>query len=162
MTRVVARSPPRKLNRAATPSAFGASTRCTFILLAFKPAPPSEHEARTTWPGLGQRDNFKSAGSSSTLTNGSDRQPFPFYRTNRRGGEAMTGKNQHVVPHEGKWAVKGEGSERATSVHDSQAEAAERARDIARRQRSELLVHGRDGEIRSRDSFGHDPNPPKG
>jgi hypothetical protein len=24
------------------------------------------------------------------------------------------------------------------------------------------LVHGRDGEIRSRDSFGHDPYPPKG
>ena len=33
----------------------------------------------------------------------------------------MTGKNQHVVPHEGKWAVKGEGSKRATSVHDTQA-----------------------------------------
>ena len=96
------------------------------------------------------------------LTNGSDRQPFPFYRTNRQGDEVNTGKNQHVVPHEGKWAVKGEGSKRATSVHDTQAKATERARDIARRQKSELLVHGRDGEIRSRDSFGHDPYPPKG
>ena len=74
----------------------------------------------------------------------------------------MTGKNQHVVPHEGKWAVKGEGNQRATSIHDTQAAATERARDIARRQKSELLVHGRDGEIRSRDSFGHDPYPPKG
>jgi uncharacterized protein YdaT len=74
----------------------------------------------------------------------------------------MTGKNQHVVPHEGKWAVKGDGNKRATSVHDTQAEATERARDIARRQKSELLAHGRDGEIRSRDSFGQDPCPPKG
>ena len=74
----------------------------------------------------------------------------------------MTGKNQHVVPHESKWAVKGEGSKRATSVHDTQAETTERARDIARRQKSELLVYGRDGEIRSRDSFGHASCPPKG
>ena len=74
----------------------------------------------------------------------------------------MAGKNQHVLPHEGKWAVKGEGSKRASSIHDTQAEAAARARDLARRQKSELLVHGRDGEIRSRDSYGHDPYPPKG
>ena len=74
----------------------------------------------------------------------------------------MQGKNQHVVPHENKWAVKGEGNQRATSVHDTQAEATARAREIAKAQKSELLVHGRDGEIRSRDSYGHDPFPPKG
>jgi uncharacterized protein (DUF4415 family) len=72
---------------------------------------------------------------------------------------AMPGKNQHVIPHEGKWAVMGEGSQGATSIHDTQAEATERAREIARREKSELLVHGRDGQIRSRDSFGHDPFP---
>jgi hypothetical protein len=74
----------------------------------------------------------------------------------------MTGKNQHVVPHNGKWAVKGEGNTRATSIHDTQGEATGRARDIALRQKSELLIHGRDGAIRSRDSYGHDPYPPKG
>jgi hypothetical protein len=74
----------------------------------------------------------------------------------------MTGKNQHVVPHNGKWAVKGEGNTRATSSHDTQGEATGRARDIALRQKSELLIHGRDGEIRSRDSYGHDPYPPRG
>jgi uncharacterized protein (DUF4415 family) len=58
----------------------------------------------------------------------------------------------HVVPHRGKWAVKGEGNQRAISIHDTQAEATERGRDIARRQKSELLVHGRDGQIRSRES----------
>ena len=57
---------------------------------------------------------------------------------------------------------QGQGNKRATSFHDTQAEATERAREIARWEKSELLVHGRDGEIRSRDSFGHDPFPPKG
>ena len=74
----------------------------------------------------------------------------------------MAGKNQHVIPHQGKWAVKSDSSKRATSIHETQAAATEKARDMARRQKTELLVHGRDGQIRSRDSFGNDPFPPKG
>ena len=70
--------------------------------------------------------------------------------------------NQHVVPHDGKWAVRGEGNDRATSVHATQREAIEAAREIARNQRAELLIHGEDGKIRERDSYGHDPYPPKG
>lgn len=72
------------------------------------------------------------------------------------------GKNQHVVPHDGGWAVRGSGNNRVTSIHDTQAEAVDRARDIARNQESELLIHGRDGKIRARDSYGGDPFPPKG
>lgn len=71
-------------------------------------------------------------------------------------------KNQHVVPHQEGWAVRGEGNSRATSVHDTQAEAAAAGREIAQNQKSELLIHGRDGRIRERDSFGNDPFPPKG
>lgn len=74
----------------------------------------------------------------------------------------MSGKNQHVVPHEGGWAVKGAGNSRATSVHETQAQAIEAARNIARNQESELLIHGRNGQIRERDSFGNDPLPPEG
>lgn len=74
----------------------------------------------------------------------------------------MTGKNQHVVPHDDGWAVRGAGNSRATSVHDTQAQAIERGRDIAQNQGSELLIHGRDGRIRERDSHGKDPYPPKG
>lgn len=72
------------------------------------------------------------------------------------------GKNQHVVTHPNGWAVQGEGNERATSIHSTQAEAIEAARGIARNQQSELLVHGRNGQIRERDSYGNDPYPPKG
>jgi hypothetical protein len=74
----------------------------------------------------------------------------------------MAGKNQHVVPHPDGWAVRGAGNDRATSVHDTQAEAIERARDIARNQQSEMLVHGENGRFRERNSYGNDPHPPKG
>jgi Uncharacterized protein conserved in bacteria (DUF2188) len=63
----------------------------------------------------------------------------------------------HVVPHERRWRVEVEGSARPRSTHDTQAEARQAARDIARRNRSELLVHGRNGQVRERNTYGHDP-----
>lgn len=74
----------------------------------------------------------------------------------------MTSKNQHVVPHQDGWAVKGEGNQRATSVHDTQQQALDAARQIARNQQSELVIHRPDGRIRDKNSYGHDPFPPKG
>lgn len=74
----------------------------------------------------------------------------------------MTKRNQHVVPRNDGWAVKGAGAERATVVVNTQQEAIERARNIARHQGTELLIHGRDGRIRERDSHGKDEFPPKG
>ena len=50
----------------------------------------------------------------------------------------MAGKNQHVVPHQDGWAVKGVCNQRATSVHDTQRQEIDAARDIARNQQSEL------------------------
>jgi hypothetical protein len=72
------------------------------------------------------------------------------------------GKNQHVVPHAGRWAVRGAGNEWASSVRTTQSEALGAALDIVRNQQSELLIHGRNGQIRERDSFGGDPFPPRG
>lgn len=74
----------------------------------------------------------------------------------------MAGKNQHVVPHSGGWAVRGAGNSRASSIHSTQAEATQVARAAAQLQHSELLIHGRNGQIRERDSYGNDPFPPKG
>lgn len=74
----------------------------------------------------------------------------------------MARRNQHVVPHEDGWAVKGASSERATAVFPTQREAIERARQIARNQETELLIHGRNGRIREKDSHGNDPFPPRG
>ncbi|OJY95523.1 MAG: hypothetical protein BGP25_06445 [Lysobacterales bacterium 63-13] len=72
------------------------------------------------------------------------------------------GKNVHIVPHSDGWAVKIEGNDRATSVHDTQEQAIESGRDRARRDESEILIHGENGRIRERDSYGSDPFPPKG
>ena len=72
------------------------------------------------------------------------------------------GKNQHVVPRNNGWAVKSAGTSRAASIHEKQSDAIEAARDTARSQKSELLIHGRDGQIRARDSYGNDDFPPKG
>ena len=72
------------------------------------------------------------------------------------------GRNQHAVPHDDAWAVQGAGNQRVTSVHRTQAEAIEAGREIARNQRSELLIHRPNGQIRERYSYGNDPFPPKG
>lgn len=74
----------------------------------------------------------------------------------------MSGKNQHVVPNDGGWGIKGEGNSKLTEKFDTQKEAIDRARDIAINQKSELFVHGEDGRIRERNSYGNDPHPPKG
>lgn len=74
----------------------------------------------------------------------------------------MSKRNQHVVPHDEGWAVRGAGSRRASSVHQTQQEAINAGREIASNQGTELFIHGRDGRIRERDSHGHDPFTPKG
>lgn len=74
----------------------------------------------------------------------------------------MSKKNQHVVPHNESWAVRGAGNSKVTKQFDTQREAIDFARGIARNQHSELLIHGSDGRIRARDSHGNDPHPPKG
>jgi hypothetical protein len=72
------------------------------------------------------------------------------------------GKNQHVVPHDGGWAVRGEHNSRVTSIHGTQSAAIDAGRSIAQREHSELVIHGRDGRIREKDSHGRDPFPPRG
>ena len=69
--------------------------------------------------------------------------------------------NQHVVPNNGQWQVKREHAQKATKVFDTQKEAIAYARDIAINQKSELVIHGRNGQIRDKDSYGNDPCPPK-
>ena len=74
----------------------------------------------------------------------------------------MSKRNQHVVPHNGAWAVRGAGNGRVSSVHERQSEAISAARQSAIRQGSEMFIHGRDGQIRERNTYGKDPYPPKG
>jgi uncharacterized protein YdaT len=61
--------------------------------------------------------------------------------------------NQHIVPHEEGWAVKGEGNERYTAVYDYQDDAIKRAKDIAQNYESSVIIHRKDGTIRDRISY---------
>ncbi len=89
--------------------------------------------------------------------------PNPIFSTlNIQKDQTMAGKNQHVVPRDDAWAVRGAGNSRDTSHHQTQAQAERAAREIAINQKSEVLVHGENGRIRERNSYGNDPFPPKG
>ena len=70
-------------------------------------------------------------------------------------------KNQHVVPAGEKWGVRKAGNPRLTSKHRTQKLAIERARKIAKKQKSEVVIHRPDGRIRDKDSYGNDPIPPR-
>jgi hypothetical protein len=76
--------------------------------------------------------------------------------------DKMTGKNQHVVTTpRGTWGVRGEGNSKITKETPTQAEAIHVAREIAQNQKTEVVIHRKDGTIRDKDSYGNDPNPPK-
>jgi len=69
--------------------------------------------------------------------------------------------NQHVVKHSKGWAVKGEGNSKATKVTNTQKDAIDKAEQIAKNQKSDTKIHGKDGKIRAGNSYGNDPHPPK-
>ena len=65
---------------------------------------------------------------------------------------------------DGKWANKRNDASRASSLHDTQREAEQAARQNLKNQGGgELTTKGRDGKIRSKDTIapGNDPYPPK-
>lgn len=66
---------------------------------------------------------------------------------------------------DGQWANNRDGAQRASSLHDTQAQAAQAAR--AQLQNSgggELKIKGEDGRIRAKDTIApaRDPFPPRG
>jgi hypothetical protein len=72
------------------------------------------------------------------------------------------GTNQHVVSLGEGWAVKAEGASQPLATFKTQGEAWERAKSIARKERSEALLHGKNGLIRARNTYGYDPRRSKG
>lgn len=71
------------------------------------------------------------------------------------------GKNQYVVRHGKKWAIKGEKNKKATKIVSTQSEAIDIAKTIAQNQCSELRVQDRNGKFRVCNSYGNDSCPPK-
>lgn len=71
-------------------------------------------------------------------------------------------KNVHVVKHPRGWAVMVSGNVKATKVTATQKEAEKVAIIIATNQKSEVIIHGRDGKIREKNSYGNDRKNVKG
>lgn len=71
----------------------------------------------------------------------------------------MGKSNQHVVPRNGGWAVRKQGSPRVTRVFDTQSEAVGFARRVARKSSGDVFIHRADGTVRDRESFGADHRP---
>ncbi len=75
----------------------------------------------------------------------------------------MKGKSTHVVPNSdrGGWDIKHSDGKRSSGHFETKEDAENRAREISKKQKTELVIHKKDGTISSKDSHGNDPCPPK-
>ena len=76
------------------------------------------------------------------------------------------GNNRHVTKSpSGSWANKIEGADKASNLHNTQADAINSARDgLKKSGGGELIIHGTDGKIRQKNTIptAKDPYPPEG
>ena len=68
----------------------------------------------------------------------------------------------HTVPHGDGWGNRREGAERLSKTFRTKAEAQAAGRATAERDKTEHLIHKKDGTIGDRNSYGNDPHPPPG
>ena len=76
----------------------------------------------------------------------------------------MSKHDRYVTRHPEEWSVQKPGAERASSVHDTQRDAEQRAKEIVGNLGGgEVRIQGRDGRWRDSDTVapGNDPNPPR-
>lgn len=71
-------------------------------------------------------------------------------------------RDVHLVPRPNGGALDKSGSQRASKVIETQKEPIASGRKIAEREKFELVIHGEDGKLREKNSYGNDPYPPKG
>lgn len=73
----------------------------------------------------------------------------------------MVRHTHHLVHNpNGGWDVKRGGAQRASGHFATKAAAEKAGREISRKQKTELVIHGLDGRIQRSDSHGGDPHPP--
>ncbi|MBU4445563.1 MAG: DUF2188 domain-containing protein [Candidatus Marinimicrobia bacterium] len=74
----------------------------------------------------------------------------------------MPRKTHHVVPDpDGGWNAKKGGNQRASKHFDTKKDAEGWGRNVSRNQKTEFVIHNKDGKISQSDSHGNDPCPPK-
>ncbi|KAA6232519.1 DUF2188 domain-containing protein [Chlorobium phaeovibrioides] len=71
--------------------------------------------------------------------------------------------SHHVVPDpDGGWNIQRGGGSRSSGHFDKKNDAVDAGRKISQNQGTEFYIHGKDGKIQGKDSYGNDPYPPKG
>lgn len=71
--------------------------------------------------------------------------------------------NRHVTRNpDGTWNNKKEGAKRASSVHNTQAEAEKAAIELAKKEKGEVFIHDKNNKFRDRKSYGNDPKESEG
>ena len=71
-------------------------------------------------------------------------------------------KNVHVTHNaNGGWNVKSENTSRAMKTLSTKQEAINYGRNVAIGRKTELVIHGLNGRIQDKDSYGNDPVPPR-
>ena len=78
----------------------------------------------------------------------------------KKGGK-MQRREYHVVPQDGKWAVKRDNAQRSSAVFERKVDAENRGRELARGLGAELIIHKLNGRIQNPNSYGNDPCPPR-
>ncbi len=75
-----------------------------------------------------------------------------FFNSTQRSKQGRTW-HQHVVPFEEGWAVRREGNQRITSKHRKQSTAIRKAKSLAKKYKSDVIIHRASGGIRERISY---------
>jgi hypothetical protein len=70
-------------------------------------------------------------------------------------------KALHVMPKPDGWVVTTSGAEHLTQQFPRKQDAVEFGESVAKRNKTSLIVHRRDGRIEQVDSYGADPLPPR-
>ena len=126
--------------------------------------PTESGRSRTTSASTGSRSTTSSSGKRTTSSSGgrssSSRSTSSRSSGGRRSSSSSNRSTVWVQPHhidDSRWQVRREFASRASRVFDTQAEAKDFGRNLARRERVEFIVAGRDGAIREKHSYGNDP-----
>lgn len=72
----------------------------------------------------------------------------------------MSKKNIHTTFKDNEWHSKKEGQAEPLSSHRTKDAAMKASVRAAKAAGVEHVIHGKDGKIKDKDSYGNDPNPP--
>ncbi len=67
--------------------------------------------------------------------------------------EDTTNSHQHLLPHEDGWALKRTGAARPSFTFENKQDALVKAIEVARNQKTILVVHGRDGRVQEQRDY---------